>query len=78
MDLSAVIDSPRHVANGAGAWTGTLAEAIRLDGDRMSQRAFDNDFAFDEDGEPRWDTYTLDQWRVLLDDPNAEVAAEQA
>lgn len=77
MRLDTVIYSPRLVAGGSGAWTGTLAEAITLDGDRLEQRAADRGLPMrsDVDGEdePDWQAYTLADWRDLLDDPNARV-----
>ncbi|QOK22337.1 hypothetical protein IGS73_14795 [Janibacter indicus] len=70
MNLNTRIVSPRLVSNGLGAWTRSLAEAIALDGDRMSQRAADSGLPMMED-EPDWESFTLEDWRLVFDDPNA-------
>lgn len=74
--LGTTIRSPKLVANGAGEWTGTLREAIRIDGDRLEERAVANGLpsTVDEWGDrvPNWEAFTLADWRTVFDDPNAE------
>lgn len=82
-NLNDKINSPQLVRNGAGAWTGTLAEAISWETDRwetvanhmipagrLDQSELDAD---DFDLANHVDAMTIEDIRNLLDDPDATV-----
>lgn len=73
------IHLPGLIAQGTRKpWTGTLADLIRFDGDRMESKIATNPAGYglpaDWDGEETpWESLTLAHWRDLADDPNAEL-----
>lgn len=89
MNVTDIIRSPRTVAGGQGAWTGTLAELIERTERYDEQRAADlvtkmiadgRIPAVDEDADERTladvaHLITLDDVQDLTDDPNAIVIA---
>nr|DAK00965.1 MAG TPA: hypothetical protein [Caudoviricetes sp.] len=86
LTMDMIIDSPRLVAGGVGAYRGTLGEAFPLDGDRMTDRL--------ESLCESWGVGDLDEWDAsalladlaragvddetvasyLFDDPNISLA----
>ena len=73
------IHLPGLIAQGTRKpWTGTLADLIRFDGDRMESKIATNPAGYglpaDWDGEETpWESLTIAHWRDLADDPNAEL-----
>lgn len=74
MKLSTIINLPGHIDPTRTAWSGTLAEALRWDGDRMTQDAEARGIPVDADGEVDWPAVTIEHVRIMCDDPNASVA----
>lgn len=82
-----VINSPRLIANGQGAWSGTVREAFAAAHQNPDGTALGNlETALYEDGKLHGSEFdrgfdvnahahllTLDHLRDLLDDPNAEI-----
>lgn len=75
MDMQTVIILPGDISPTRDRWTGTLAEAIRLDGDRMTQDAESRGIPVDDEGDVDWDRVTIEHIQTMCDDPNAVVAA---
>lgn len=84
-----VINSPRFIANGQEAWSGTVREIFEAEHQSLTSTALGNveaalyeegklnSRALDEGFDVETDAHllTLDHLRNLLDDPNAEIAS---
>ena len=79
MKLDTIITSPRRIAGGQGAWTGSLAEAIERhywDFVTVIERDTETDFGDDMPAaEALAEHITAEMIEEVLGDPNAEAQA---